>query len=84
MEQAFRNDLIGCFKMELRNRVVIQSPHIFNRLASVESRKDACPFDGMNFWVIFFAAQVVVSVIGVVRERKQNARFDGDKLGYRS
>jgi hypothetical protein len=38
----------------------------------------------MNFWVIFFAAQVVVSVIAVVREKKQNTRFDGDKLGYRS
>jgi hypothetical protein len=84
MEPVFRNDLILCFKTERHKRVVVQSAHIFSSLPSVESRKDACPFHGMNFWVIFFAAQVVVSVIAVVRERKQNTRFDGDKLGYRS
>jgi hypothetical protein len=38
----------------------------------------------MNFWLIFFAAQVVVSVIAVVREKKHNNRFEGDRLGYRS
>ena len=38
----------------------------------------------MNFWLILFAAQVVVTVIAVVREKKGNASFEGDKLSYRS
>jgi hypothetical protein len=50
----------------------------------VKTREDACFFHGMNLWIIFFAAQVVVSVIAVVREKKHNGRFEGDKLGYRS
>jgi hypothetical protein len=45
---------------------------------------DECLFKGMNFWLIFFAAQVVVTVVAVVREKKNNSRFEGDKLGYRS
>ena len=38
----------------------------------------------MNFWLIFFAAQVVVTILAVVREKKGNASFEGDKLTYRS
>lgn len=38
----------------------------------------------MNFWLIFFAAQVAVTVFAVLREKKGNAAFEGDKLDYRS
>jgi hypothetical protein len=51
----------------------------FNYLAYVKSRRSACLFDGMNFWILFFAAQVVVSIVAVVREKKHNARFEGDR-----
>lgn len=39
---------------------------------------------GMNFWIIFFAAQVTVTIIAVVCEKKNKSQFEGDKLGYRS
>ena len=38
----------------------------------------------MNFWLIFFAAQVVVSIFAVLHEKKEKSSFEGDKLGYRS
>ena len=39
----------------------------------------------MNFWIIFFAAQVVVSIIAIAREKKSNnTQFENEKLGYRS
>jgi hypothetical protein len=44
----------------------------------------ACPYQGMNFWLILFAAQVAVTVFAVLREKKGNASFEGDKLDYRS
>jgi hypothetical protein len=39
---------------------------------------------GMNFWIILFAAQVLVSVVAIVREKTSKETFEGEKLGYRS
>jgi hypothetical protein len=57
---------------------------IFNNLSLNQTRRLACPTQGMNFWLILFAAQVAVTVFAVLREKKGNAAFEGDKLDYRS
>jgi hypothetical protein len=38
----------------------------------------------MNFWLIFFGAQVAVMIFGMVKGSKKSDRFDGAKLEYRS
>jgi hypothetical protein len=38
----------------------------------------------MNFWLILLAAQVLVTAFAVLREKKGNSSFEGDKLDYRS
>jgi hypothetical protein len=38
----------------------------------------------MNFWMILFALQVVVTLVAVTRERGEDTRFAGDKIGFRS
>jgi len=38
----------------------------------------------MNFWLIILALQVAVTVFAFVRESGSDARFDGDKLEFRS
>ncbi len=38
----------------------------------------------MNFWLILFAAQIAVTAFAVLREKRGNASFEGDKLNYRS
>jgi hypothetical protein len=38
----------------------------------------------MNAWLIFLTIQVVVAVIALLRERGEDHRFEGEKLGYRS
>ena len=84
MEPVCRNGVTVRSKMEFSNEVAIGLAIVFSRLALVKSRNEACFFQGMNFWIMFFAAQVVVSVIAAVREKKHNARFEGEKLVYRS
>jgi hypothetical protein len=58
--------------------------NIFNNLNLCRTRCLACPTQGMNFWLILFAAQVAVTVFAALREKKGNAAFEGDKLDYRS
>jgi len=48
------------------------------------SRRATCPFKGMSFWLILLAAQIVVTVIALVRESGEDTRFEGEKLTYRS
>jgi hypothetical protein len=38
----------------------------------------------MSFWLILFAAQIVIAVIALVRESGEDPRFEADKLDYRS
>lgn len=57
---------------------------IFNSLSQSQTRRLICPTQGMNFWLILFAAQVAVTIFAVLREKKGNAAFEGDKLDYRS
>jgi hypothetical protein len=38
----------------------------------------------MTFWLILFAAQVLCSVVVLLREPKEDRRYDGDKLFYRN
>jgi hypothetical protein len=38
----------------------------------------------MNFWMILLAAQVIIAIIGFARGRRQDARFQDDKLDFRS
>jgi hypothetical protein len=45
---------------------------------------DRCPIQGMNVWLILLTVQVVVAVIALLRERGEDHRFEGEKLGYRS
>lgn len=37
-----------------------------------------------NFWMILFAAQVVIAVVAFFRENGKDARFEDDKMGFRS
>lgn len=47
-------------------------------------RPAGCPIQGMNLALIVFLIQVVVVLAALVRERGEDAAFQGDKLGYRS
>lgn len=38
----------------------------------------------MTFWLILFAAQIIVTLFALLRESGKDTRFDGDKLGFRS
>jgi hypothetical protein len=38
----------------------------------------------MTFWMILLAAQVIVTVIAFARGTRQDARFQDDKLDFRS
>lgn len=38
----------------------------------------------MNLWMILLAAQVIVTVIAFSRGPRQDARFQDDKLDFRS
>lgn len=44
----------------------------------------ACEYQGMSFWLILFAAQIIVTVFALLRESGKDARFEGEKLGFRS
>jgi hypothetical protein len=44
----------------------------------------SCEYQGMSFWLILFAAQIIVTVFALVRESGKDARFEGEKLGFRS
>jgi len=39
---------------------------------------------GMNIWTMLLAAQILVTVFALVRESAKDARFEDDKLEYRS
>lgn len=39
---------------------------------------------GMSFWLILFAVQALVMLFAVVRDSGKDARFEGEKLGFRS
>lgn len=58
--------------------------HIFNNLERISLRSGACPYQGMSFWMILFAAQIVVTAFALFRESRRDNRFEGDKLGFRS
>jgi hypothetical protein len=38
----------------------------------------------MSFWLILFAAQMIVTVFALLRESGNDDRFEGEKLGFRS
>jgi hypothetical protein len=38
----------------------------------------------MSFWLIPFAAQIIVTLFALLRESGKDARFDGEKLSFRS
>jgi hypothetical protein len=38
----------------------------------------------MNLWMIFLGAQVIIAVIAFARGRRQDSRFQDDKLDFRS
>jgi hypothetical protein len=38
----------------------------------------------MNFWIIVLILQVAVTLFSFLRESKADARFDGEKLEFRS
>ena len=56
----------------------------FSNLACDAQWRSPCFFKGMNFWLIFLAAQVVLGVIVLILESGEDKRFEGDKLNYRS
>ena len=56
----------------------------FYDLAMSAVGNDRCPIQGMNVWLILLTVQVVVAVIALLRERGEDHRFEGEKLGYRS
>jgi hypothetical protein len=39
---------------------------------------------GMNFWMLLLAAQIVIAAVAMIRERGEDAAFEGDKLTFRS
>ncbi len=53
-------------------------------LESSAGRNAPCLFNGMTLSLILLAMQVVVAVVVLVREKGEDVRFAGDKLGYRS
>lgn len=57
---------------------------IFYNLDQIGSRRSACEYEGMNFWLILFAAQIVVTVFALFRESGKDTRFEGEKLDFRS
>jgi hypothetical protein len=43
-----------------------------------------CKSIGMTFSLILLAAQMIFTVVALFRESGEDARFEGDKLIYRS
>ena len=37
-----------------------------------------------NFWMVLFAAQVVIALVAFLRENGKDDRFDDEKMGFRS
>ena len=59
----------------------------FNNLRSFHSFAKGLPHafsTGMDIWFLWVAAQVIVLLVGLVRERGEDSAFTGDKLGFRS
>jgi hypothetical protein len=38
----------------------------------------------MNIWTILLAAQILVTIVALLRESAKDSRFDDEKLDYRS
>jgi len=57
---------------------------IFSNLAAVATWHAGCEIKGMNLMLILSAVQILITVVALVRESGEDARFAGDKLGYRS
>ena len=38
----------------------------------------------MTFWMLLLAAQIVIAAVALIRERGEDAAFEGDKIGFRS
>lgn len=71
---------------QTRSKMVLR-PHsrkltwfVFNRLTGWRSR---CLKEGMNFWMILIAAQVIVAIIAFVSGTRQDPRFQDEKLEFR-
>lgn len=48
-------------------------------------RPQTCLYQGMNnFWMILFAAQVVVALLAFLFENSKESRFEDEKLTFRS
>jgi hypothetical protein len=43
-----------------------------------------CKFKGMTLSIMLLAAQIIFSAVALFRESREDARFEGDKLIYRS
>jgi hypothetical protein len=87
----FDSNRIRCFKTgsQLNRRAcpereIFRRPFVFKHLHFADFWFTPCFSKGMNPWLIVLALQVIVAVIALVRESGEDARFEGDKLGYRS
>jgi hypothetical protein len=70
--------------MELGPFEAVPTIHVFSNLERIFVRRGACLYQGMSFWMILFAAQIVVTAFAFFRESGRDNRFEGDKLGFRS
>lgn len=50
----------------------------------MESRCAKCKSIGMTLSLILLTAQMIFTAIALFRESGEDARFEGEKLGYRS
>jgi hypothetical protein len=54
------------------------------QLTSVETRCLKCKSIGMTLSLILLAAQIIFTAVALFRGSGEDARFEGDKLIYRS
>lgn len=57
---------------------------IFNNLGLRNCGTPDAFSKGMTLSIILLASQVLVTIFALVRESREDARFEGDKLLYRS
>jgi hypothetical protein len=57
---------------------------IFSDLAAISRWRAACLIKRMTLTLIVIALQVVVTLVSLLRESGEDARFEGDKLTFRS
>jgi hypothetical protein len=54
------------------------------QLTGEETRRQKCKSMGMTLSLILLAAQIIFTAVALFRESGEDARFEGDKLIYRS